>query len=98
MMQLNPEPAPEPTIGQWYQDIQYRFFEVVACDNESIEIQFYDGNIEEVDKDNWLSLSVKVVAEPNDGLSPFEELDFNDGGFLDEGASLLGWSSSVEFE
>ena len=94
MIQLNPE----PTIGQWYQDIQQRSFEVVACDDDSIEIQFYDGNIEEVDKDNWRSLSVKVVAEPNDGLSPFEELDFDKGELIEEGFAPQDWSSLAESE
>lgn len=89
---------PEPAIGQWYQDAQHRYFEVVASDEESIEIQFYDGNVEELDMDTWALLSVRSAAEPNDGLSPFEELDFNDGGFSEEAFESQDWSSISDFE
>ena len=89
---------PEPTIGQWYQDAQHRYFEVVASDEESIEIQFYDGNIEEIDMDSWTLLSVKSAAEPNDGLSPFEELDFNQSGISEESFQSPDWSAMAGFE
>jgi len=89
---------PQPTIGQWYQDAQHRYFEVVASDEDSVEIQFYDGNIEEIDMDSWVLLSVKLAAEPNDGLSPFEELDFNEGGLTEERFQSQDWSLMADFE
>ncbi|MGD8525714.1 MAG: hypothetical protein PVJ63_05665 [Thioalkalispiraceae bacterium] len=89
---------PEPVIGQWYQDAQNRYFEVVASDEESVEIQFYDGNIEEIDMDSWGLLSVTYAAEPHDGISPFEELDFNETGFSEAGFDSRDWISSADFE
>lgn len=89
---------PEPAIGQWYQDAQHRYFEVVASDEESIEIQFYDGNVEEIDMETWGLLSVRSAAEPNDGLSPFEELDFSDGALNEEEFVSQDWSLSADFE
>lgn len=90
--------VPEPTIGQWYQDAQHRYFEVVASDEESVEIQFYDGNIEEIDMDTWTLLSVRSAAEPNDGLSPFEELDFNGNDLTEESFETQDWSSTTYFD
>lgn len=89
---------PKPAIGQWYQDAQHRYFEVVARDEESVEIQFYDGNIEEIDMDSWVLLSVKSAAEPNDGISPFEELDFNEGDLTEESFQSRDWSLMADFE
>lgn len=65
----------EPVIGQWYLDRDNRIFEVVASDEESIDIQFYDGDVEEVDREIWDELAVTTIAEPNDGIGPFDELD-----------------------
>lgn len=65
----------EPVVGQWYRDVDDRIFEVVASDEESIEIQFYDGDVEELEMDIWEELVVVAIAEPNDASGPFDELE-----------------------
>lgn len=59
-----------PTIGQWFEDTALNsLFEVVAVDdkNQTIEIQYSDGDIGEVDFESW-NLSNFVPAEaPEDG-------------------------------
>lgn len=63
----------DPEIGYWYRDIQNRLFEVVALENEdSIEVQYYDGDVTEYDRESWDLLCVNRVSEP--GLN----LGFND--------------------
>ena len=89
---------PQPTIGLWYQDAQHRYFEVVASDDDSIEIQFHDGNVEEVDMDTWEQLLVISAAAPNDELNPFEELDFNDHELVEEGLQSMEWQSAADFD
>jgi hypothetical protein len=44
----------EPIVGDWYRS-HGQLFEVVAVDDEDrlIEIQHADGNIEEIDADDW---------------------------------------------
>ena len=48
--------APQPTIGQWYR-ISGKEFEVVAMDDDdgTIEIQYFDGTVEEMDIEDWES-------------------------------------------
>lgn len=65
----------QPLVGQWYRDLDNRVFEVVASDEDSIEIQFYDGDVEEVDRDVWDELDVIAIAEPGDGSGPFDEIE-----------------------
>ena len=89
---------PQPSIGLWYQDGQHRYFEVVASDDDSIEIQFHDGNVEEVDMETWEQLSVISAAAPNGELNPFEELDFDDHELTDEGFQSLDWQSAADFD
>ena len=68
----------EPEIGCWYRDIQNRIFEVVALESEdSIEVQYFDGDVTEYDRESWDMLCVNVVSEPGLNLG-FEEEIFNE--------------------
>lgn len=46
---------PAPVIGQWYRHPGGDSFEVVAIDRDdrTIEIQYFDGTVEEMDVDDW---------------------------------------------
>jgi len=45
----------KPIVGQWYRGGTDELFEVVAIDHQdqTIEIQFFDGSVSEVDFDTW---------------------------------------------
>lgn len=64
----------QPLIGQWYQTASGDCFEVVACDIEAqtVEIQYYDGAVEEVDLDTWLELSLAPLEAPEDWLGALD--------------------------
>jgi hypothetical protein len=49
--------APRPQIGDWYRYTSGELFEVVAIDSddETIEVQHFDGTIEEMEFDAWES-------------------------------------------
>ena len=61
-------PVPKPAIGQWYRRTSGQIFEVVALDEDdaTIELQFFDGTIDEVDLDTWSKLLIEKVAAPED--------------------------------
>ncbi len=62
-----------PVIGLWYWDIEHtEQFEIVAEDGESIEIQYFSGEIEELDMGTWFSMRVVSIAAPKDWSGPFE--------------------------
>jgi hypothetical protein len=56
---------PAPLIGKWYARPGGDSFEVVALDPDdaTIEIQYFDGTIEELDLDDWREEQI-VPAEP----------------------------------
>lgn len=66
----------EPVIGTWYeqQEDETRF-EVVAIDedNGTIEIQDIDGNLNEIDIDEWYTLDVEVCEGPEDWSDIMED-------------------------
>jgi len=45
----------KPIVGQWYRGATNELFEVVAIDDDdqTIEIQYFDGTVAEVDFDAW---------------------------------------------
>ena len=47
--------APHPGIGDWYRLNGGQLFEVVAVDDDdgTIEIQYFDGTVEEMDVEDW---------------------------------------------
>jgi hypothetical protein len=47
--------AMNPIVGQWYRGTTNELFEVVAIDHqdETIEIQYFDGTVTEMDFDAW---------------------------------------------
>lgn len=57
-----------PVIGHWFRRPNGTLFEVVAIDErqETIEIQQFDGTIDEFDMDAWPNLLLTEVAAPED--------------------------------
>jgi hypothetical protein len=45
--------TPHPGIGDWYRLKDGESFEVVAVDDDTIDIQYFDGTLEEMDKEDW---------------------------------------------
>ena len=58
----------EPRIGDWYRTVSGDNFEIVAldADDETLEIQYFDGTIEELDLDTWYELDVDAIEPPED--------------------------------
>jgi hypothetical protein len=57
----------EPTVGQWYEDLENEeTFQVLKVDEdrEIVEIQHLDGDLEELDVDGWAELDLELTEEP----------------------------------
>jgi hypothetical protein len=57
----------EPTVGQWYEDLENEeTFQVLKVDEdrEVVEIQHLDGDVEELDVDDWAELDLEMTEEP----------------------------------
>ncbi len=60
--------TPNPVIGNWYKTIEGDILEVVAMDRDeqTIEVQFYDGTVDEYDTDTWEELVASSAEAPED--------------------------------
>lgn len=86
MNSLNPE------IAAWYQDrVTGALFEVVACDDDSIEFQHVDGEVGEFDSVTWDELDLLPAAAPEDWRNPFE-LSNEDSLYYDSDIVPENWS------
>jgi hypothetical protein len=77
----------DPIIGNWYRNQETgNDFEVVALDEDAqtIEIQYFDGEVEELDLDAWYELPIDAIEAPEDWSGPFDELEVDDLGYEEE--------------
>lgn len=91
-------PVPNPSVGQWYRRTNGQLFEVVAVDHDdsTIELQFFDGTIDEVDLDMWSRLLIEKVAPPED-WSGSVDMDPEDFSGQEEGEIPLGYHDPLAF-
>ena len=60
--------SPSPIIGEWYRRPQGALFEVVAIDRDdgTVELQHFDGTLEEFDLDAWDEQEFEEAQPPED--------------------------------
>jgi hypothetical protein len=64
--------TPEPQVGNWYRFTGGDVFEIVALDSDdgTIELQYFDGTVEEMDVEDWDARSeineIEEAAAPED--------------------------------
>jgi hypothetical protein len=78
--------GPQPNIGGWYRQKEGgALFEVVACDDDdgTIEIQYFDGTVEEMDVEDWEGQwddGALESAEPPEDWSGSVDVESDDEG------------------
>lgn len=75
-----------PQLEHWYKDLETgQSFRVVAIDdaNESIEIQYLNGDIGELDSAAWLESPIAPIEPPEDWAAPFDDVEIDDLGYSD---------------
>ena len=87
----------ELIIGSWYRRTNGSLFEVVAIDEpgDTVEIQHFDGTIDEVDMEVWPTLLIERVGAPEDWLGSVD-MDPEDYTGDDNGEIPLGWHDPLE--
>jgi hypothetical protein len=70
----------EPVPGQWYENVEEEeSFRVLSVDEDSerLEIEYLDGDIEELDLEAWHEMDLERIAEP-EGWSESDDEDAED--------------------
>jgi hypothetical protein len=60
--------SPNPIVGDWYRRANGALFEVVAVDRDdgTIEVQHFDGTLEEFDLETWEEQEFEEAQAPED--------------------------------
>lgn len=60
--------SPSPVVGEWYRRVDGALLEVVAIDRDdgTIEVQHFDGTVEEFDVESWEELELEEAQPPED--------------------------------
>ncbi|MGH8249383.1 MAG: DUF6763 family protein [Steroidobacteraceae bacterium] len=75
-----------PIVGNWYSHRDKgEMFQVVALDESSgtIEIQEFDGGLDELDLEEWRALAVEAAAQPEDWGGPLDDVEPDEFGYTD---------------
>ena len=65
----------DPIIENWYQHLDKgQKFRVVALNEDEglVEIQHFDGDVEEIDTDNWYELDIEPIEAPENWTGPID--------------------------
>lgn len=97
-----------PEIGFWYRSPNsYASFEIVALDENqgTIEIQYLDGDLDELDLQDWQKGRFVATAPPDDALGALgmDQQDNWDDDLLMEDplfdqSDRYDWSDNTDFE
>jgi hypothetical protein len=80
-----------PEVGHWYAHRDKgQMFQVVAFDADDgcVEIQDFDGDVDEVDMDTWFAMPLDPAEAPEDWTGPVDDIEPDD----------LGYASGTEME
>lgn len=67
----------EPVVGQWYENLEEEeSFRVLTVDEDSelVEIEYLDGDIEEMDIESWHEMDLERIEQP-EGWSESDDED-----------------------
>src|SRR5476651_1585393 len=68
----------EPAVGQWYENIdENESFRVLSVDEDAelVELEYLDGDIEEIDLETWHELDLNKIDEPEGWTGSAEDDD-----------------------
>ncbi len=75
-----------PIVGHWFTHRDKgELFHIVALDEASgtVELQEFDGGLDEVDIEEWRAMSIERAAPPEDWSGPMGDIDADELGYTD---------------
>jgi hypothetical protein len=89
----------KPEIGQWYAHTDKgELFQVVGYDDHArtIEIQTFNGDLDEIDEESWNTLPVERTVQPEDWTGPVDDVETDDLGYSESEMKPLDWTQPLE--
>jgi hypothetical protein len=74
----------DPIEGNWYQHLDNArgFMVVNVSETEgTVDIQYFDGDIDELEMEEWEEMDLEEIEPPEDWTGPLDDLDPDDRGY-----------------
>lgn len=67
---------------------------MVALDDDArtVEIQYFDGSVEELDLDAWYAMELDTIEAPEDWTGPVDDVERDDLGYTDDAMQSEDWN------
>jgi hypothetical protein len=89
----------DPILGNWYQHLDKgQTFCVVALNEDEglVEVQHFDGDLEEIDRDIWYQLELEPIEEPENWSGPIDVGEIDDLGTQVTDTSGEDWNAPLQ--
>ena len=93
--------ALKPVVSQWYRHRDKgQHFYVTALDEAegTVETQHFDGDLEEMDFDDWRLLSIETIEPPEDWTGPVDNIGRDDLGYSETDMTREDWEKPLREE
>jgi hypothetical protein len=89
----------DPVVGNWYRHADKgQTFRVVEVndDEDTITVQHFDGDLEEIDEDAWFEMDLELAEEPEDWTGPVDDVETDDLGYTETGMTEPDWKAPLQ--
>jgi Family of unknown function (DUF6763) len=87
-----------PVVTQWYRHLDKgQEFQVTAIDEDerTVEIQHFDGDVEEVELGDWYGLRIEAIEPPEDWTGPVDDVERDDLGYTETAMRGADWTEPL---
>lgn len=91
----------KPRVSQWYRHLNKgQEFQVTAIDESErmVEIQHFDGDVEELDFSEWYEMDIEPIETPEDWTGPMDDVERDDLGYTETGMRGPDWTRPLREE
>lgn len=88
----------DPVVGNWYQHLDKgQKFIIVSVDEDNglVEIQNFDGDVEEIDLDDWYESDIEPIETPEDWTGPIDDIERDDLGYTETDMETDDWATPL---
>lgn len=85
--------------GQWYmRGDKGEIFQVIGYDEDSrtVEIQTFDGDLDEIELEAWNTLPLALAEPPEDWTGPVDDIERDDLGYTETEMTGEDWASPLQ--
>ncbi len=89
----------DPIVGNWYRHLDKgQRFCVVAINEDQglVEIQHFDGDLEEIDQESWYELDLEPIEEPENWSGPVDIAETDDLGTEITDTTAEDWQAPLQ--